>query len=534
MFLNCFFDKWLFLNHLFLYFYGMRYQFLLFIGLFVGTLSNAQKTSDPSLFAKTITARSLQAHLNIIAGAEMEGRDTPSPGLEKAADYIAEQFKKAGVLPGNNGSYRQTFSLGKDSVTGMSLKIDDANFSPYDDFAPAMFMPPQVDLHFSEYIFVGYGIVDEKQNDYEGADVKDKLVIFLNGEPEGYKSAQTGRNSPASLFNKIRKAMEKGAAAILIIREDLPSRLSNFSRYQLISDGAASNRFGITVPTFFINENVVRRVSGYDLSTVKNAIGTEVSIPMVEQADISLSYKTDMSKKEVSNVIGVVEGSDKKDEYVIITAHYDHVGKDMDGNIYYGADDDGSGTVSVIEMANAFAKAKKAGKGPRRTIIFMTVCGEEKGLWGSEYYSSNPVYPLDKTSADLNIDMIGRIGDEYIKDKDSANYVYVIGDDRLSTDLAPILNDANNRYLRLKLDRKYNDPKDPERFYYRSDHYNFAKKGVPVIFFFNGVHPDYHKPTDTVDKINFELMAKRAQLVFNTAWEIANRNEMLKRDLKLQ
>jgi len=228
-----------------------------------------------------------------------------------------------------------------------------------------------------------------------------------------------------------------------------------------------------------------------------------------------------------------MEGTDLKDEYVFLTAHYDHLGIRNDTTIYYGADDDGSGTVSILELAEAFAKAKAEGKGPRRSIVFMTVSGEEKGLWGSEYYSNNPVYPLDKTSVDLNIDMVGRIGEEYLKDKDSTNYVYVIGDDKLSSDLTPITNQVNKN-LKLKLDRKYNDLNDKNRFYYRSDHYNFAEKGVPIIFYFNGVHADYHRPTDTPDKINYKLMAKRVQLVFYTAWEMANRNDMLKRDIKLE
>ena len=250
------------------------------------------------------------------------------------------------------------------------------------------------------------------------------------------------------------------------------------------------------------------------------------------------TYRDTLSNydKTSYNVVGYIEGSDKKlkNEFVIIGAHYDHIGKRNDTTIYYGADDDGSGTTGILELAQAFVEAKKAGKGLRRSILFMTVSGEEKGLWGSRYYSEHPVYPLDKTTVDLNIDMIGRIGNEYMKDKDSANYVYIIGDDKLSTDLAAITDQVNSTYSKMKLDRKYNDPKDPNRFYFRSDHYNFAEKGVPIIFYFNGVHPDYHRPTDTPDKINYPLMAKRAQLVFYTAWEMANRNDMLKRDLKLE
>jgi Zn-dependent M28 family amino/carboxypeptidase len=238
-------------------------------------------------------------------------------------------------------------------------------------------------------------------------------------------------------------------------------------------------------------------------------------------------------KLESSNVIGVLPGTDKADEYLFITAHYDHEGKRGDSVIYYGADDDGSGTVGVIELAEAFAKAKAAGKGPRRSIAFMTVSGEEKGLWGSDYYGSNPIFPLEKTTVDLNIDMIGR-SDSSRKVGDSTNYVYVVGDDKLSSELKTISEAQNKKYTKLELDYKFNDPNDRNRIYYRSDHYNFAKHGVPIIFYYDGMlGADYHKPTDTPDKINYDLLAKRAQLVFYTAWEMANRNEMLKRDIPL-
>lgn len=505
-----------------------RLFFLVLLLISLGT--TAQKNNNPAVYAKTITAQDLRKNLGVIASAEMEGRNTPSPGLEKAADYIIENFKKYGVQPGNNGSYRQTYKLTKGAPGEMGLTIDGAKFEPYVDFAPGMGMPDSLDLDFKSYVFVGYGIVDDKQDDYAGADVKGKLVIFINGEPKGYTAPKTGRNSPTYIFNKIRAAYTKGAAAVLVIREDLPSRLSGLGAYRPETNNP---RRGGSFPVFYINDNVVRRVSGYDLNSVIGAIGTEVSIPLENQADIHLKYHSEQSVDYASNVIGIVEGSDKKDEYVVVSAHYDHVGKDNDGHIYYGADDDGSGTVGLMELAEAFATAKKKGAGPRRTVVFLAVSGEEKGLWGSEYYTQHPVFPLDKTSVDLNIDMIGRIGTEYLKDKDAENYIYVIGDDKLSTDLAPLSDKVNASYLKMKLDRKYNDPNDPERFYYRSDHYNFASKGVPVIFYFNGVHADYHKPTDTIDKINFDLMAKRAQLVFYTSWEMANRDAMLKRDLKL-
>ena len=244
------------------------------------------------------------------------------------------------------------------------------------------------------------------------------------------------------------------------------------------------------------------------------------------------NYKKYRTTVNASNVLGVIEGKDKKDEFVFLTGHYDHLGT-HDGKIYYGADDDGSGTVAVLSMATAFAKAKAEGKGPRRTIVFMTVSGEEKGLLGSEYYSDNPVYPLEKTSADLNTDMVGRIDTER-KTGDTLNYVYVVSHDKLSSDLPVIIETANGKYTGLTLDYKFDDANDPNRIYFRSDHYNFARKGIPVLFFYDGMlKADYHKPTDTVDKITWLLYQKRVQMIFHTAWEIANRNDMLKRDIPL-
>jgi Zn-dependent M28 family amino/carboxypeptidase len=333
-----------------------------------------------------------------------------------------------------------------------------------------------------------------------------------------------------SPFGKTAIAQKKGAAALLIIAGGFPRRsFSNTGSWILNSYRSAQNPL-----TFTVSENVVAGILGEDGKGIIEKMKINSLPSKTYKANIDFSFLKETKTTYAANVMGLLEGTDKKDEYVIITAHYDHVGTRNDTTVYYGADDDGSGTVSVLELAEAFAKAKAAGKGPRRSILFMTVSGEEHGLWGSAYYANNPVYPLDKTTVDLNIDMIGRTGNEYEKDKDSANYVYIIGDDKLSSDLAPITDMANNANTKLKLDRKYNDPNDPNRFYYRSDHYNFAEKGVPIIFYFNGVHKDYHRPTDTPDKINYPMMAKRGQLVFYTAWEMANREQMMKRDLKLE
>ncbi len=223
------------------------------------------------------------------------------------------------------------------------------------------------------------------------------------------------------------------------------------------------------------------------------------------------------------NIWTFIEGSEFPDEIVVVSAHYDHVGVKND-EVYNGADDDGSGTVALLEIAQAFQLAKKEGNGPKRSILILHVTGEEYGLHGSRYYSENPLFPLKNTVADVNIDMIGRRDDLH---KDTNNFVYIIGSDYLSTDLYKLCEEVNKKHIKLDLDYKYNDRNDPNRFYYRSDHYNFAKNGIPSVFFFSGIHEDYHKPTDEVDKIEFDALAKRTQLAFVVAWEIANREKRL-------
>lgn len=227
------------------------------------------------------------------------------------------------------------------------------------------------------------------------------------------------------------------------------------------------------------------------------------------------------------NVVAFIEGSEFPDEIIILSAHLDHVGMDDEGNVFNGADDDGSGTIAMLEMAEAFQAAVKAGKGPKRSILFLHVTGEEIGLYGSRYYTENPIFPLENTVCNLNTDMIGRIDPEKA---DTPNYIYLIGSDKLSQELHDVSEEVAKKYSDLKIDYTYNDENDPNRFYYRSDHYNFAKNNVPIIFYFNGVHADYHKISDTPDKIEYDLMAKRTKLIFQTAWEIANRDVRIMAD----
>jgi Zn-dependent M28 family amino/carboxypeptidase len=242
---------------------------------------------------------------------------------------------------------------------------------------------------------------------------------------------------------------------------------------------------------------------------------------------IPASYLGRRIKTDSENVIAYIKGSEKPDELIILSAHYDHVGKRENGDIFNGADDDGSGTVAMLEIAEAFQQAVRDGNGPKRSLLFLHVTGEEIGLFGSKYYTENPLFPLENTVCNLNTDMIGRIDPDKAGGED---YVYLIGSDKLSQELHDVSEAVNEKYVNLELDYKFNDDNDPNRFYYRSDHYNFAKNNIPVIFYFNGVHEDYHRPTDTPDKIEYELLAKRAKLIFQTAWEVANRENRITAD----
>lgn len=260
----------------------------------------------------------------------------------------------------------------------------------------------------------------------------------------------------------------------------------------------------------------------------KNGIGHPPSMSSYYQK-VPSEYMSKRKKiNDSENILAYIEGSEKPNEIIVVSAHYDHVGMN-NGQIYNGADDDGSGTVGVMAIAEAFHKAKKAGHGPKRSILFLHVTGEEKGLFGSSYYSDNPIFPLANTVADLNIDMIGRVDPLH---KDNPNFVYVVGSEMLSSQLKEAVEKANKATHNLYLDYKYDDPKDPDRIYYRSDHYNFAKHNIPIAFFFDGIHEDYHKPTDTPDKIDYPLLMKRTQLVFAIAWDLANRPDRIVVDKK--
>lgn len=469
-------------------------------------------------YGQTITAEKLSKQLHIIAGPGMEGRETTTAGQEKAAAYIAGQFAAAGLKPGANGQWQQHYPLYADSLVNSSITVRNKTFLYGQDFLSDLRAGENQDINISQVIYADQGIVTGEYNDYHNLDVKGQVVMIREMVKRG------AYRDKGNLDERIAAAKARGAVAVLVISPSA-GRYRSLNQQKIRMTGLYSQKDTIAHPNvYFITPMLAAAIIGVDSNDrLLEEIDKGLKVPSLIRTPVRIVFDKAATIFQPSNVLAYLEGTDKKEELVFVTAHYDHLGKQGD-EIFYGADDDGSGTCAVLEIAAAFARAKQAGHGPRRSMVFMTVSGEEKGLLGSQYYTEHPIYPLQQTVTDLNIDMIGRIDPAHEKD---TNYLYIIGDNKLSSALRPINERANNTYTRLKLDYKYNDPNDPEGFYYRSDHYMFAQHGIPIIFYFNGTHADYHAPTDTVDKINYDLLAKRAQLVFYTAWDIANREHRL-------
>lgn len=495
---------------------------------------------DPSAqkFARQISAVKAKKHLSILASDEFEGRETGTRGAEKAAAYIAAQFKKLGLQAPVNGSYFQDIALVSNTFAVQSFSVNGTAYSLGKDFYFSG-TPEARTIQAGEIVFIGYGIDDAAYSDLKDTDISGKVVMLIaKGEPMKEGISALTKSSTLSEWSqnrtkRIQFIQSKNPALIISVNPDVAAMLEkNPESYtptaRLAIKGAKPKAGKAGAPVVNIAPalaNQFLKNSGKTYESLKEMIDNS-SAPQTQtlKSDFSTSFGLQSKDVKAVNVMGLLPGTDLKDEVLVFSAHYDHIGLTTTGpdKINNGADDDGSGTTGVLTIAKAFVKAKKAGKGPRRSILFLTVVGEEKGLLGSEWYSEHPVLPLEKTVTDLNIDMIGRVDPNHESDP---NYCYLIGSDKLSTDLHKISENANATYTKFNIDYKYNDPKDPERIYYRSDHYNFAKHNIPIIFYFNGVHADYHKPSDEVSKINFPLLAKRAQLVFYTGWEVANRDK---------
>lgn len=493
--------------------------------------TKAVKNLNPVPYANTITEAELKTHLYTYASDEFEGRDTGEPGQKKAVAYLRDEYKNLAIPAAQqNGDYFQNVPLQKGGDLDGELTINGTSFTFEEDF---LAFSPQANgtIDVSEIVYVGYGIDDEKYSDYKNVDVEGKIVLFKIGEPtqEDGTYLISGTDENSRWGNRFRG----GAAKITAAKEHKAKGAfffagDSYSTYKAqLAFAKQSNRISLKEeknPFFYyvINENVATKMHA--------TIGESVETANIQLAG-TLINKDKINEVASENVVAIIKGEEKPEEYIVISAHLDHEGV-KNGKIYNGADDDGSGTVAILEIAEAFKQAQKDGNGPKRSIVFLHVTGEEKGLLGSKYYTDNPIFPLENTVSNLNIDMIGRIDPK--RTEGDRNYIYLIGSDKLSTELHNVSEEVNKKYTNIELDYKYNDENDPNRYYYRSDHYNFAKNNVPVIFYFNGTHDDYHKPTDTPDKINYDLLTNRARLVFYTAWELANRDERVKLDSDIE
>ena len=486
----------------------------LIIAVFLSVVlqSSGQQNEIAEKYAETITGSDLRTHLSVLASDALGGRDTGQPGQKMAAAYIKEHFYQLGLKGPVNSEYGDGFyqkvPLYTTTIEEVYVSVKGRKHTHLEEYIFVQGNDSKSEIT-TDVVFAGSGAMEE----LEGLDFGGKAVLIIN---EDFNSVaqqviekgpsvifiQAGENK--DFFNKVKGHFQQSA--------DNP-------RMRLDKEGK-----GEDISVFFVTPGFAETIFGLTQKKLMSHIGPgnkKGGLKKVKPAKVGIYVKKKVNTIATENVLGYLEGTDKKDELLVITSHYDHVGTSGD-DIYNGADDDGSGTVAVLELAEAFKKAKDEGNGPRRSILFMPVTGEEKGLLGSDYYSRNPVFSLDNTVTNLNIDMIGRTDPQH---EDSGDYVYIIGSDKLSTELHEINEQANSTYTKMELDYTYNDEAHPERFYYRSDHWNFAKNGVPIIFYFNGTHADYHKPTDTIEKIEFDKLTKRTKLVFYTAWEIANRDQ---------
>ncbi|HTP12925.1 MAG TPA: M28 family peptidase [Bacteroidota bacterium] len=491
---------------------------------------------------ESINTKDLKKFDTYLSSDALQGRETSYPGEKLAATYIAEHFRSLGLKPiGDNGSYLQHYDVELvkvDDNSNIAVRAgnETKTFSWLKDFMAFGSRDTSVS---GGVVFTGF-TDNTTPEDKNG--VLDGKVVFVFAGPRRALNDTSAvevrrRGSPF-------RPNPKAAATIMILDEVGPSSYDRVSS-QLASAGISRGRMQLknapsprpvrpTPLLLYASTHVAEAVlagSGKALNDVRQmAFLDSVFAPVVIKGhDVTVEMKTSTEDRQAENVVGLLEGSDPelKRQVVVFSGHFDHLGVGADGAIYHGADDDGSGTSMVMELAAAFSKNPVR---PKRSLLFLTVSGEEKGLLGSSYYTSHPIIPLEETIADFNSDMIGRMDTTHEKTKD-VPYTYLIGSDKISTELDSILQVANKETNNIQLDYTYNRPDDPNRFYQRSDHYNFARKGVPIAFFFTGVHADYHRPTDTVDKILFDRMKDIGQLVYDAGWKAANFSRMFSKNV---
>ena len=524
------------------------------------SVRSAAATAAPSAYfpaersaAERITAAEMKEILYYIASDQMQGRDTPSAGLDATAKFIADRLAKAKLKPmGDRGTYFQHIALAKTVVDRDATKaqLGERTFRVGEDFLPVGRTSGEAE---GEVVYAGQGWVVRSQNlnPYEGLDVRDRVVV-VSGDGVAPPPGLSVTNLPAADWESpISYAQKNGAKALVIVPRNFERRwrygafalsrpaytvprLEEAGADEDDEDEAPAKGLVTVLPSRAMLEALFAGEPVEGARVLQASTGGErlKGFALSPSKRLSLSVKLSVTEASTQNVVAVLEGKDSalKREYVALGAHYDHVGTNNPGcrpvggdAICNGADDDGSGTTALITMAEAFAKGPR----PKRSILFVWHAGEEKGLWGSEYFTRFPTVPLKQVVAQLNIDMIGR--SKKPGDTNPANRmltgpeeIYVIGSRMMSDELADRNVAVNGAYLNIRYNYHYDEPNDPERLFYRSDHFNYAKHGVPIIFFFDGVHEDYHRPTDSPDKIDYQKMQSVARTIFILASELAN------------
>lgn len=462
--------------------------------------SLAQKPSKTVVKAsELITSEGLKDYLTFIASDALQGRDTPSPGLDSAAEFIRFFVKRWGFLPGgDSGSYFQKIPLSRIALDSSksTIKIGEKSYVFGEECLFGGGAGPGVASGEAMLLRVSTALPAD-------FDLTGKILVVYGQRRE---------------FDAMAYAKKNGATGLLRLTQGAEEEWQRFAGFRMNQNrGFAVGQRTPGLPSIELSPDATKAV-------LEGAPTTE-DVPTAFGKPVSFTVSGQAETKFTQNVVAIWPGTDPtlKSEYVALGAHYDHVGvgrANASGDtIYNGADDDGSGTVSLIAMCEALAKGKVA---PKRSLIFVWHCGEEKGLWGSDFFTSNPTVPIDKITAQLNIDMIGRSkqpGDENPRNAalSGPSGVYVIGSRMLSKQLGDIVDGVNGSYLKLGYDYRYDDPKDPNRFYYRSDHFNYAKHNIPIAFWFDGVHEDYHQVGDEVSKIDFLKMQSIVRTVFLTA-----------------
>ncbi len=471
--------------------------------LFVFTASFGSTASSQDLqrqYGERIDTSFLRKNLAVLTSDSLEGRETGRPGQQKAANYIAGEFFRYGLTPTLPDTF-QFHPINTKAAGDALVIVNDQRFVYRRDFFTQTTEKDTV-LSFDSLYWCG-----KWNNDLKGSYSTNKALLMRLDQSADYLHQ-------GAFQKKMEEIKESQPSSLIIEVEDLYTWVDSLMKYREMHN--------TSFPVYWVTQKITHALDTTDTVLKDNYPGK----PQEFLIHTSWPRFTDWRPLTGQNIPFLLRGSEHPEEIVVVTAHYDHLGVE-DSVIHYGADDDGSGTVAVMEIARVMAAAAQQGHPPRRSILFMPVSGEEKGLLGSKYYVGHPVFPLKNTVADVNIDMIGRI-DPLHDSLGSRNYIYVIGSDKLSSDLHDINEAANKEYVHLDLDYRYNVPGEPNRFYFRSDHYNFAKNKIPAIFYFNGKHPDYHKPTDTIDKIDFEALKNRTTLVFHTVWELANRKKRIR------